>query len=170
MRANNGRRDKPYVLTQKDAWALLASASNYVHTPNRKIDGKEQADILAEATLSRGLSDLANSVAAIHSSVMRFHKGDYRAIQYLLETPAIGQHAMQAAKGTSFARAVERLFNPLGYIAELEDRLRGRAINWEESSRVLLKVKSDRFPEDLTMAEKLEVAKACTREGNSRST
>jgi hypothetical protein len=159
-RKSSRETEKPYVLSKKDAWALLAAASNYMRAPERTVDGKERADILAEATLAKELSDLSDTISWIHSSVMRFHKGDYKAIQYLLETPAIRDDVKNEAKGTTFATAVERLFSPLRYFVELEDKLGERDIDWEKSAKVLLKVKAEKFPEDLTMVEKLTVAQS----------
>src|SRR5580698_9174027 len=102
--------DKPYVLTPKDAWSLLAAANDYVCTPDRAINGKDRADILAEAALAKGLIDLSTTISATHSSVMDFHKGKYKAIQYLFEGPAIREYVAKEAKGTGFEKAVDRLF------------------------------------------------------------
>ncbi len=155
----NKTNEKPYVLTLKDAWALLASASNYVHTPDRAIGGTDRADILAAATLAKGLTDLSGTISGIHSSVMQFQKGNYEAIAYLLESPVIRESLKEEADGTEYETAAERLVAPLGYVVGIEDKLRGRTIDWAASSEVVLKVKGDQFPEDLTLVEKLAVAK-----------
>jgi hypothetical protein len=164
--------DKPYVFTPKDAWSLLAATSDYVHTPDRAINGKDRADILAEATLAKGFVDLSTTISAIHSSVMDFHKGKYKGIQYLIEGPAIREHVVKEAKGTGFEKAVDRLFKPLNWIADLDEKLARRKgnhhIDWDASAKVLLKVKKERFPEDLTMIEKLAVAAEAPARGKPR--
>jgi hypothetical protein len=156
--------DKPYVFTPKDAWSLLAATSDYVHTPDRAINGKDRANILAEAALAKGFVDLSDTISAIHSSVMDFHKGNYKAIQYLLEGPAIREDVVKEAKGTGFEKAVSRLIASLGWIADLDEKLAGRKgnhhIDWDASAKVLVKVKKDKFPENLTMVEKLAVSKS----------
>jgi hypothetical protein len=154
------RSDKPYVLTTKDAWALLAAATDYMHEPDRRIDGRDRADILAEAGLAKGLSDLSWTISAIHSSVMGFHKGNYKDMQYLLETPDFREIVQNLAKGTEFEMAADRLFQPLRYITEVADKVGERTIDWEASSKVLLRAKKERFPEDLTMVEKLAVGRS----------
>jgi hypothetical protein len=154
------RTEKAYVLTKKDAWMLLAATSDYLHTPDRTIDGKDRADILAEAALAQGYSHLSQTISAIHSSVIGFHKGHYKEMQYLLEGPAIREYVRDEAKGTPFETAVGSLFSALGYIADLDDKVRGRSIDWETSSKVLLAVKRDKFAEDMTMVEKLAVGKS----------
>jgi hypothetical protein len=157
------RTEKPYVLTKKDAWMLLAATADYVRAPDRTIDGKDRADILAEAALAQGHSRLSDTISAIHSSVMDFHKGNYKAIQYLLEGPAIREDAKKEAKGTRFEKAVGDLFAGLGWIADVDAKLAAREgnphIDWDASAKVLLKVKADKFSEHLTMVEKLAVAK-----------
>ncbi len=166
--------DKPYVFTPKDAWSLLAATNDYVHTPDRAINGKDRADILAEATLAKGFVDLSTTISAIHSSVMDFHKGKYKGIQYLLEGPAIREHVVKEAKGTGFEKAVSRLFSPLGHIADLDEKLADRGglgrIDWDASAKVIVKSKAEHFTEDLTMVEKLAAAKSATKRGKSRST
>jgi hypothetical protein len=161
-RRNRQATEKPYVLSRKDAWALLAAASNYANAPERQIDGKDRADILAEAALMKGLFDLSSTISAIHLSVMQFHKGDYKALQYLTEHAILRDRVTDDAKDTSFATAVRQLLSPLGYIAELEERLGGRDVDWDASARVLLKVKNEMFPDDLTMVEKLAIASLST--------
>jgi hypothetical protein len=171
-RTKNRTSDKPYVLTPKDAWSLLAATSDYVHTPVRALNGKDRADILAEAALAKGFVDLSTTISAIHSSVMDFHKGNYKAIQYLLEGPAIREDVVGDAKGTGFEKAVDRLFKPLGWIADVDEKLADRKgnhqIDWDASAKVLLKVKKDKFPEDLTMVEKLAVTKRSSTRATPR--
>jgi hypothetical protein len=164
--------DKAYVFTPKDAWNLLAATSDYVHTPDRAINGKDRADILAEAALAKGFADLSTTISAIHSSVMDFHKGNYKGIQYLLEGPAIREQLVADAKGTGFEKAVRRLFSTLRQIGDLDEKLAGRRglgrIDWDASAKVLLRVKKEKFPEDLTMVEKLAAAKQAKARGKPR--
>lgn len=150
--------DKPYVLSKKDAWLLLAAASDYARTPDRSINGKDRAEILAEAALAKGHSDLARVISGIHSSIMDFRKGNIRAIQYLLEGPVIREDVHKYAKGTGFEDAASDLVAHVGGIADVGEKIGERLIDWDASSKVLLKVKKDRFPQDLTMIEKLAVA------------
>jgi hypothetical protein len=150
--------DKPYVLSKKDAWLLLAAASDYAHTPDRTINGKDRAEIVAEAALAKGHSDLARVISGIHSSIMDFRKGNVRAMQYLLEGPVLREDVHEYAKGTGFEEAASDLVAHVGGIADVEAKIGDRRIDWEASSKVLLKVKKDRFPQELTMIEKFAVA------------
>jgi hypothetical protein len=150
--------DKPYVLSSKDAWMLLAAASNYVHTPDRTINGKDRADIVAEAALANGHANLSRTISAIHSSIMDFYKGKHREMQFLLEGPAIREYVKDEAKGTRFEEAVRELFAHVGYIADVEEKIGDRLVDWDASSKVLLRVKKEKFPQELTMTEKLNLA------------
>jgi|SRR5579872_5215330 len=149
---------KPHVLSAKDALALVRATSDYMRMPDRKINGKDRAEIIAEAALAKGFSSLSETVQAIHYSIVEFHKGHYEEMHFLLESPAIREYVRNEAAGTGYERAVEHLFSRLGPIANLEEKLNSRTIDWDSSSKVILNVKKDHFPEDLTMIENLKVA------------
>ena len=97
---------------------------------------------------------------------MDFHKGNYKAIQYFFEGPAIREDAKKEAKGTRFEKAVGDLFAGLEWIADVDAKLAAEKgnphIDWDASAKVLLKVKADKFSLHLTMVEKLAVARSLT--------
>lgn len=159
--------DEPYVLSSKEALSLLAAAHNYAQRPDRAINGRDWAEIVAEAALAKGHANLSDSISAMHSSIMGFHKGSYREIEFLLNTPEIHEEVREEAKGTGFEPAVALLFGRLAAVPILNKknygRFLGRVIDWDASSKVLLDVKQEHFPQDLTMIEKLNIAQASSQ-------
>jgi hypothetical protein len=145
-----------HVLTEHEAFALLSNSHGYF-TSFEPISGRHRTEIVAEAMARDGLTGTAEDTMFLHSQLKLFHQGDYSAIGAFNQVPLI-ENLLVSAKGTKFERAVEDIIRPLESFIEIFDRLSEarRQIDEDRSSEVLAKVKQDRFPEDMSMVEKLD--------------
>ena len=100
---------------------------------------------------SDGQFDLADTIMGVHDAIRRFTNGDNRALSYFNEVP-MDEIVRNEIKNTVYEKSVESAISATDKICKTLDL---RDIDWEKSAEVIAKVKKERFPEMLTMVEKL---------------
>ena len=144
--------EEPHVLTKKEASKLLMICSDYLSPASiGLVDGKHRTESVAKKMESDGQFDLADTIMGVHDAIRRFTNGDNRALSYFNEVP-MDEIVRNEIKNTVYEKSVESAISATDKICKTLDL---RDIDWEKSAEVIAKVKKERFPEMLTMVEKL---------------
>ena len=148
---NDESSEKPHVLTKDEAVRILIAAFDYLTLANDHIAGNHRTEVVAKAAEQNQEFELASDLLAIHNVLKEFGNGNLRAIKYLGEAP-VGDNLLETAKNSTLINEAKSLASS---IEPIEEILEGQSIDWEKSFKVLAEVKKEKFPEKLTMVEKL---------------
>lgn len=139
------------ALTEQEAMAMIIASTDYLTKITDHTNGRHRTEVVAEAMERDAKFDLASDAMAIHTTVKAFGNGDFKKIAYFAEAPVL-ENFVAAAEGTKFEKAANTIAHEL---EPLEEVLYDKLIDWEKSSEVLARVKREKFPETLSMVEKL---------------
>lgn len=143
-----------HVLTPHEAFSLLDGVHSYFANEDVHLQGTHRAEILSDAMLREGFADLSHSVMWIHNVLKEFHRGNFQEVDSIAGSCRTVESFLESAKGTRFEKAAEDLMAP---IRDLNELLVHHAIDWQQSAPVLADEKKAKFPQDLTMTEKLGI-------------
>lgn len=152
VRGDSGELLKRHVLSEREAFGLLSSSHRYFNAADAYINGRHKTEILAEAMLQAGQESLATDAMYLHTAMTAFQKGAFNEVQFLSEGPVFTGF-LKNAQATKFEASVKKL---VGQLSSFDEILTDRDVNWETSSTILAEMKRARFPNDLTMVERLD--------------
>ncbi len=148
-----GVKAKKHVITRNQASQLLLESGDYfsMFGAGEHVDGKHRSEVIAKAMELDGQIGQADAIMNFHNSMKQFANGDTKALQWFTETP-VADNLSDTVKNSKFEASVERIISTAAKIGKI---LPKREIDWEKSADVIAKVKRERFPDKLTMVEKL---------------
>jgi hypothetical protein len=143
------------VLTESEAMAMLEAVHQYFNEDNF-IKGHHFMENMVEDIARDGLADLAKEVNQIHATLKEFHRGDFKSANFFEQGDAdIFKDLREKAKGTRWEEAATKLAHDLKGLEAAFEELPVRNVDWEASAEVLTRVKTKKFPDDLSMTERL---------------
>ena len=151
--AGRNNENKPHVISPREAKALLVELGEYFSpgTAGEHVDGKHRAEVVAKTMELNGKFDEADSLMSIHNAMKEFGNGKAKALAWFSEVP-VHENLANDVKNSQFEKSVAPITNIVENIAKILDY---SEIDWDKSADVIAKVKRDRFPDKLTMVEKL---------------
>ena len=161
---NSGK--KQHVLTEKEASSLLIESADYLSTSGDHVDGRHRTEVVAKKMESDGNFDLADTLMGIHNTFKEFASGDNKSLRYFSDDP-MHDRLVEEVKNTGFEKSIEKT---VATLASITETFADREIDWDKSAEVIAKVKRERFPEMLTMVEKLtDWQRDQSRKGHSKT-
>ena len=148
----DGDTTKGHVLTEQEAFSLLMAVHRYFRDTDAHVGGRHRTEIVAEEMVKDGKASLATDVLHIHGTMQDFHRGSFKEAMFFGDSPVF-EGFVEASRGTRFAESVDHIVRELKIFGEV---INEKPIDWAKSADVLAKVKRDKYPEDLTMIEKLD--------------
>ena len=149
---SKGTKAKKHVVTRNQALELLLANIDYFSESGEHVDGKHRTEVIAKSMELDGQFDMAHALMRVHNSMKEVAKADIRTGLQWFAQSNVADDLAKTVKNTKYEDAVSPIVEKASRIGKI---LPDRDYDWEKSADVIAKVKRERFPDKLTMVEKL---------------